>query len=242
MIQNWWWSVWPPLLRRRKAAALVIQSIFRGFLQRQRWHAIIRLRTSWGNTRIVAHGFVIWRGKVAVVRRVRAFVGRFRRRSMVKCWSALVCNVTDKKNMREELLRERLRRVAQGVRLRVFEAWARYTEISLAVNRMRYRASVLPAFRGWRETASEDRIQARLHWACAVLVSRMIRWKQKSRYGRLRKSCVMIQVVARKKIASDRVKRKTADSRVRRAEEAVQALEVCSNVQAWDREGTDLPP
>lgn len=206
----------------------MIQSIFRGFLQRQRWHVIIRLRTSWGNTRIVAHGFVIWRDKVALVRRVRAFVGRFRMRSMVNCWSALVSNATHKKKMREDLLRERLRRVSEGVRLRVFEAWARYTETSLTIKRMRYRSSVLPAFRGWQETASEDRIHSRLHWACAVLVSRLMRWKQKSRYTKLRKSCVMIQVVARKKIALDRVKRKITDSRVRRAEEAVQALEVRS--------------
>eukprot|EP00752_Nemacystus_decipiens_P016338 g14612.t1 len=123
VIQNWWWSLWPRVLRRRKAAALMIQSAFRGFSQRRRWHAIIRLRTAWGNTRVVAHSFVVWRDTVARIRRVGAFTSRFRNRSKINCLKVLRCNVAEQKRMREELLRDRLRRVSEGVRLRVFEAW-----------------------------------------------------------------------------------------------------------------------
>lgn len=226
VIQNWWWSVWPRLLRRRKAAALVIQSVFRGFVKRQKWHTIIRLKTLWGNTRIVAHGFSVWRGKVALIRRVRAFARRFRNRSKANCLGALLCIVNEKKKQREELLRGRLRRVSQGIRLRVFQGWLRYTETSLTVERLRFRSSVRPAFRGWREIACEEMIRMRLQWACAIIASRVLRWRERSRYVRSRGSCMRIQAVARIRIASARVKSKLADLRYRRAEEAVQALEV----------------
>lgn len=205
----------------------MIQSAFRGFLQRQKWRIIIRLRTSWGNTRIIAHSFLVWRNMVTLTRRVRAFAFRFRNRSKANCLKALTHNVTEKKRSREELLRDRLRRVSEGVRLRVFEAWASYTETSLAVKRMRYRSSVRPAFRGWWEIASEDRQRSRLCWACANLASRLLRWKARSYYTKLRESCAKMQAIARAKIASTRIKKNVRLSRVRRAEEAVQALEVC---------------
>ncbi|CAN0127432.1 unnamed protein product [Scytosiphon promiscuus] len=123
VIQNWWWSVWPTLLRRRKAGALAIQSVFRGFLQRRKWQAIIRLRTLWGNTRIVAHSFTVWRSRVASFQRAKAFAGRRIARSNAKCLAALRSNAVEKRTSREKLLRERLRRVSAGLRLRVFEGW-----------------------------------------------------------------------------------------------------------------------
>ncbi|CAM9426646.1 unnamed protein product, partial [Hapterophycus canaliculatus] len=122
-LQNWWWTVWPTLLRRRKAAALTIQSVFRGFLQRRKWYAIIRLRTLWGNTRIVAHSFTVWRSRVASFQRVKAFADRFKARSNAKCLAALKCNAVERRTSREKLLRERLRRISDGLRLRVFEGW-----------------------------------------------------------------------------------------------------------------------
>lgn len=205
----------------------MIQSAFRGFSQRKKWHAIIRLRTAWGNTRVVAHSFVAWRDTVALVRRVRALVSRFRNRSKINCLNALLANMTERKRVREELLRDRLRRVSEGVRLRVFEAWVRYTETSLAIKRLRFRSSVQAAFRGWWEIASEDRMRSRLRWSCAMLASRLLRWKTRSQYTKLRGSCVKIQTIARIKIASSRIKNKVRESRVRRAEEGAQALEVC---------------
>lgn len=214
------------MLRRRKAAALAIQSAFRGFSQRKKWHAIIRLRTAWGNTRIVAHSFVVWREAVALIRQVRAFASRFRNRSKMNCLKALLCNVAERKRLREELLRDRLRRVSEGTRLRVFEAWMRYTETSLVIKRLQYRSSARPAFRAWWEVASEDRMRSRLRRACAALASRLLRWKTRSHYTRLRGSCVKIQDIARMKIASIRIKNKIRASRIRRAEESVQALEV----------------
>lgn len=214
------------MLRRRKAAALMIQSVFRGFSQRKKWHAIIRLRTSWGNTRIVTHSFVVWRDRVALTRRVRAFAFRFRNRSKANCLKALLWNVVERQRLREELLRDRLRRVSEGVRLRVFEAWVRYAETSLAIKRLRYRSSVRPSFRGWWEIASRGRMHSRLCWACATLVSRLLRWKTRSHYTKLRGSCVKIQTVAKIQMASSRIKKKARASRISRAEEAVQALEV----------------
>lgn len=72
----------------------------------------------------------------------------------------------------------------------------------------------------------EDRANSRIRWACAILASRMLRWRDKSRYGKYRRSCMRIQVVARMWTRSARVKSKLAAVRFRRAEEAVQALEV----------------
>lgn len=226
VLQNWWWSVWPTLLRRRKAAALAIQSVFRGFRQRRKWHAIIRLRTLWGNTRIVAHSFTVWRSTVESFQRVKVFAERCKTRTKAKCLGALRCNAIARRTSREKLLRERLRRVSDGLRLRVFEGWVRYAETSLAITRLGYRSSARPAFLGWRAIASADRIRCRLRWACATLASRLLRWRQRSSYTRLRASCVKIQVVARVKIASTRLRRDIAESRTRRAEEIVQAREV----------------
>lgn len=226
MVQNWWWSVWPRVLRRRKAAALAIQSVFRGFLKRKRWQAIIRLKTLWGNTRIVAHALWVWRSHVALVRRVRAFTQRFRNRNKAKALNTLYCITTEKKRSREELLRRHLRRFSEGIRLRVFERWVGFTDTSLAVGRLRFRSLAWPAFRGWRNIAREDRARSKLQWACATLASRVLRWRERSRYVRAQRSCLRIQVVARMWIASARVKCKLAAARFRRAEEAVQALEV----------------
>ncbi|CBJ48322.1 hypothetical protein Esi_0002_0053 [Ectocarpus siliculosus] len=123
VIQIWWWSVWPPLLRHRKAAALAIQSQFRGFLQRQKWRAIIRLRTLWGNTRIVTHSFVVWRITITTALRVKTFTGRLSNRRKGRVFGALLSNAQERRAAREELLRQRIRRVSEGVRLRVFESW-----------------------------------------------------------------------------------------------------------------------
>ncbi|CAM9595962.1 unnamed protein product [Ectocarpus fasciculatus] len=123
VVQIWWWGVWPPLLRHRKAAALAIQSQFRGFIQRRKWHAIIRLRTLWGNTRIVAHSFVVWRTKITTALRVKAFTSRLSNRRKEKVFGALLGNAQERRAAREELLRQRIRRVSEGVRLRVFESW-----------------------------------------------------------------------------------------------------------------------
>lgn len=214
------------MLRRRKVAALAIQSVFRGFLKRKRWHTIIRLKTLWGNTRIVAHTLLVWRGKVALVRRVRAFTRRFRNRSKAKVLNALFFVATEKKKSRDELLRRHLRRVSEGIRLRVFEGWVRFTETSLAVRRLRLCSLVRPAFRGWRKRAMEDRAHSQLRWACSTLASRVLRWRERSRYVRVQRSCMRIQVMARMWIASARIKSKLAAVRFHRAKEAVQALEV----------------
>ncbi|CAM9946872.1 unnamed protein product [Ectocarpus sp. 4 AP-2014] len=123
VIQIWWWSVWPPLVRHRKAAALAIQSQFRGFLQRRKWRAIIRLRTLWGNTRIVTHSFVAWRTTITTALRVKAFTGRLSNRRRGRIFGALLSNAQERRAAREELLRRRIRRVSEGVRLRVFESW-----------------------------------------------------------------------------------------------------------------------
>ncbi|CAN0078753.1 unnamed protein product [Ectocarpus sp. 12 AP-2014] len=123
VIQIWWWGVWPPLLRHRKAAALAIQSQFRGFLQRRKWRAIIRLRTLWGNTRIVTHSFVVWRTTITTALRVKAFTGRLSNRRRGRVFGALLTNAQERRAAREELLRQRIRRVSEGVRLRVFESW-----------------------------------------------------------------------------------------------------------------------
>lgn len=226
VIQIWWWSVWPPLLRHRKAAALAIQSQFRGFLQRRKWRAIIRLRTLWGNTRIVTHSFVVWRTTITTALRVKAFTGRLSNRRKGRVFGALLSNAQERRAAREELLRQRIRRVSEGVRLRVFECWVRYTETSLAVERLRFRSVAWRWFREWRDVALEDRMRSRMDWACSTLASRLLRWKHRSHYFRVRKSCVKMQVVARMQISCARLKRKVKASRVRRAEEAVQKLEV----------------
>lgn len=70
-------------------------------------------------------------------------------------------------------------------------------------------------------------MRSRLCWACATLVSRLLRWKTRSRYTKLRGSCLKIQAAARIQIASNRIKNRVRASRIRRAEEAVQAVEVC---------------
>lgn len=216
------------MLRRRKAAALMIQSVFRGFLQRKRWRVIIRLKTSWGNTRILAHALSVWRGQIALIQRLRAFARRLRNRSKAKTLNAFFFFVAEKKRRQEELLRRRMRRTSAGIRLRVFEGWLGYTETSLAVGRLRLRSLVRPVFREWRKIATEDRARSQLQWACAVLASRTLRWKERSRYVRSRKSCTSIQVMARTWIASARIKARLKAVRFRRAEEAVQVLEVRS--------------
>lgn len=95
-------------------------------------------------------------------------------------------------------------------------------------------------------------MRSRLRWACATLASRLLRWKKRSHYSKLRGSCVKMQTIARMQIASSRIKRKVRASRVRRAEEAVQALEVrwvggrfclvSNNAQVLGSERSLMPP
>lgn len=225
-IQNWWWSVWPSTLRRRKAAALVIQSLFRGFLQRRRWYAIIRLRTLWGNTRIAAHAFLQWKNMVVKVRKAKAFARRLRYRCEARCFAMLVAHARRKHQSREEVLRRRLQKVSEGIRLRVFEGWVRYTETSLAVERMRRRSVTRPVLRAWGGHALESRRHRRLCLASATIIHRVLGWRRRARYVDLRKACINMQAIARTKIAWIRGKRKIKESLMRQAEEAVQLLEV----------------
>lgn len=226
MIQNWWWSVWPSLLRRRKAAALVIQAVFRGFVQKKRWCAIIRLRTLWGNTRIIAHAFTCWRDIHKKIKRVRVFTHHFHNRCKLICLMALVNHAKEKRKLREDAVRDSLRRVSAGIRFRVFEAWVRFTDISLAVERMHRRSSTRPVFRVWWMKASASRRYRLIVSACGVLVSRLLRFKCRARYAGLRRSCIGMQHIVRVNIARTRVKKRVEMSRARSAEEAVQALEV----------------
>lgn len=226
LVQYWWWSVWPPVLRCRKAAALQIQASFRGLLQRKKWRAIIRLRALWGNTRIVAHSFTCWRDIVAKIRRVKAFTRRFRSRCKGRCYAALAKHAKQEKKLREDVVRERLRRLSQGIRFRVFDAWVTYTETSVAVKRMHLRSLVRPVFRAWWTTALAARRQCRLRWACATLVRRFISWRHRARYSDVRTACIKLQGVARVKSARARVKKDMHNARLRRAEEVIQALEV----------------
>lgn len=225
-IQNWWWSVWPPTLRRRKAAALVIQSLFRGFLQRRSWYAIIRLRTLWGNTRVAAHAFLQWRNMVVKVRKTKAFARRLRYRCEAQCFAMLVAHARRKHESREEVLRRCLHKVSEGIRLRVFEGWVSYTETSLAVERMRRRSLTRPAFRIWEEHALEHRRRRRLCSASAVIVHRVLGWRRRARFVDLRRVCINMQTIARTKITWIKGKRKVKESLMRQAEEAAQSLEV----------------
>lgn len=226
VVQDWWWNAWPSVLRRRKSAALAIQSLYRGFAQRKLWHGIIRLRTLWGNTRITAHAFVPWRDHVAKVGRVAAFTRRFRKRCAGRCLTAWRGFVDAKIKDREDLVRRRLKRVKEGIRARVFEGWIRYSEISLAVERMRRRVCTRPVLRAWRKHAHADRVYTHLHWACATLASRVLRWRARARFVDCRRACCKIQRFARGGNARVKVQRRAAEARTRQAEEIVQIVEV----------------
>ena len=225
-LQNWWWSVWPSTLRRRKAGALVIQSSFRGFVQRRRWYAIIRLRTLWGNTRIAAHAFLQWRDMVLKSRRAKAFARRLRYRCEAQCFAMLVAHARQKHQSREEILRRHLQKVSDGVRLRVFEGWVSYTETSLTVERMRWRSATRPAFRMWGGHALEKRRQHRQCSASAMIIHRVLGWRRRARYVDLRRVCINMQAIARRKLARIQRKKKVIESLMCQAEEAVQSLEV----------------
>lgn len=231
VIQNWWWSTWPPALRRRKAAALAIQSIFRRFVQRRKWHSIIRLRTLWGSTRFVAHAFLCWRDHFAKSRRVALCIHRFRNRCLQRSLVAWACLVDAERKARDDVIRRRLKRVKEGLSQRIFQAWVRYAETSLAVKSMRRRICARPVLRSWRERASADRVSNRLRWSCTILASRLLRWRYRNMFLDHRRACCKIQRAARRRIGRVRVRRGTAKSRTRRAEEIVQVIEVSSNYQ-----------
>lgn len=228
-VQTWWWGVWPPMIRRRKAAALAVQKIFRGFLQRRKWRAIIRIRTLWGNTRVVACSFTRWKGTASKATRARAFAQRRQNRSKAHCFALLADHAQKRRRSKEDVVGACLRRASHGVRLRVFEAWVRYAETSLAVERMRLRRLALPVMRAWRMQASVNRRHGRLRWACTLIASRLLRWRRRVQYLDMRRACIKVQRAARSNIVRARVKKGLSESRVRRAEEAVQALEV-----RWD--------
>lgn len=225
-IQNWWWSVWPSTLRRRKAGALVIQSLFRGFLQRRRWYAIIRLRTLWGSTRIAAHAFLQWRDMVMKTRKVKAFARRLRYRCEAQCFAILVAHARQKHQSREEILRRRLQKISEGLRLRVFEGWVSYTQTSLAVERMRWRSVIRPAFRIWGGHALENRRHHRLCSASATIIHRLLGWRRRARFVNLRRVCINMQAIARTKLTWIQTKQKVKESLMCQAEEAVRSLEV----------------
>lgn len=224
--QNWWWNVWPTLLRRRKSAALAIQVNFRGFLQRRRWRAIIRLRTLWGFTRIVAHAFVCWRELVAKTCKVTVFARRFRSRCVARCLAAWAGHVDAERKLREAIVHDLLKRASQGIRLRVFEAWARYTDTSLAIERMRVRSFARPVLWAWHEQASSDRLRGQLGWACAKLTARLKRWQHRTGFLERRSACCTVQRGVRIYIARVRLKRKITESRTSRALEIIQDVEV----------------
>lgn len=228
LIQTWWWGLWPSILRRRKAAALMIQARFRGHVQRIRWQAIIRLRTMWGYTRIVAHAYTCWRDSVAKIRRAKAFARRLKNRCLARCLAALASLTRERRETRQDIVRERIRRMSLTLRDRVFDAWVLFTEKSLAVKRMRWHSLVYPTFDSWRRKVFRDRSFSRLRWACAVLVGRLMRWKATTRYVRLCKACIKIQRLVRVKLAITRTRNAVRHSRTCRAEEAIQREKVCA--------------
>lgn len=219
VVQNWWWSTWPPVLRRRKSAALAVQSAFRGFVKRRQYQGIVRLRTLWGTTRIVAHVFVSWRDQTAKVRRVAAFTNRFRKLCVVRCLQAWRRHVDTEREAREDVVRQRLRRAKDGIRARVFENWVIYTETSLAVDRMRRRVILRPMLRAWSRRALADRVRNRMFWACAKLASRALRYHGRRRFVEAREACCKMQSFARRVVGRAKVQREMA-------KDIIQAVEV----------------
>lgn len=226
--QNWWWGVWPPLLRRRKIAALMAQSAFRGFLQRKRWNAIIRLRTLWGTTRFVARVFVCWQKSSIKSRRVAAFARRLQNGIVRRCLATWAGQVDAKRKRGENLVRQRLRRVEAGMTQRIFDAWVAYSEISRKIEHMHRRSITWPTFDAWRHRVYSDHVTRRLNWACAKLVSRNLRWHLRTRFLRLRDCAGKIQRLARKKLERARVQRHTTARRTRMAERIVNDIQVRS--------------
>lgn len=125
------------------------------------------------------------------------------------------------------MLRKYLRQVSLRVQLRVFEAWAKHAEKSLAVTRMNFRSVTWPAFTVWRLTISEIRLRG----ACAVLAGRFLRQQCNGRYRRLKTACMKVQRAARVRIAWTRVQRSLGYEREHRAREIVQLREVGINSQ-----------
>lgn len=225
-VHNWWWSAWPPVLRQRKAAALTIQSVFRGFVQRKKWHGIIRLRTLWGNTRITAHVFVSWRDHVAKLRRVAAFTCCFQKRCAGRCLAAWRGFVDAQRRQRENVVFRRLKQVKDGIRARVFEGWVGYTETSLAVERMRRRVCTRFVLKAWEKYTRANRAYTHLCWACATLAGRALRWRARTRFIIYRRACCKIQRFSRGRMAVLEVQRRAAEASTRQAEEIAQAVEV----------------
>lgn len=231
LVQVWWWTVWPPVLRRRKAAALAVQATFRGFLQRRKWGTLIKLRVLWSKTRINAHTLKVWRHTVARTKRVKAFACRFRKNCKARCFTALFDLSKQRREARQCVLRKHLQQESLRVQLRVFEAWAKYTEISLTVTRMNFRGVTWSVFTAWRLTVSEIRRYTRLRGACAVLAGRFLRRRCSGKYRRLKSACIKVQRAVRAMIAWIRVRRSLDYERERRARDIVQLREVGKNSQ-----------
>lgn len=226
VIQNWWWCIWPALLRRRKVAALALQSIFRGSIQRKRWREIIRLRTLWGTTRLLAHSFVAWMHYAARLRRLATITGRSRNRCLRRCLCAWAEQADFERRGKECLVRERLRRVGMGTIARAFEAWTSFAETSRTVRRMRQRSLSRPVLCVWRRRALSARRRRQLVWACSKLVSRGLRWQCRKRFLELRRACCSMQKLVRVKLTRAHFQRRIITRRTQKARQMVLNLQV----------------
>lgn len=226
VVQNWWWGAWPPLFRRRKLAALMVQSVFRGFVQRKRWRVFVRLRLLWGTTRIVSRALAGWKEGASRARRVARFAGRTRVRTLERSFAAWRHQAVVERSEVEKAIIDRLRRSQFGVSQRIFDAWASYAAASRRVEKMRGRSFTRGPFRAWRECTASDRRHRLLIRLCSTIASRALGRAARTRFLELRGACCMAQRLARGKLARVRVRRMIVERRVQQAEQLAQDAEV----------------